>query len=158
MALKSFDGFTQTFQVGDVVTSSSGTYGLEVVARIYIEHLYMKRWVTRSVELTGGEKKDISYGFLALRSTFELRDEYTHLWTPDPKIVIRSGDIFKDANGNVYVATDSETVWNVNSGGWNGVTVENGEILWGWSSRLPLTMQTTVSGHTYSSKMSRSGS
>lgn len=156
MALRKFDSYTQTFEVGDVLTSSSGTYGLEIVARIYIEHLNVKRWVTRSVELTGGEKKDISYGNLALRSTYQLRDNYTRLWTPDPKVVIRPGDVFKDADGNVYVATDSGTVWSVNSGGWNGVTVENGEILWGWSSRTPLTMQTTISGHTYSSKMSQS--
>lgn len=154
MALKSFYSSMQAFEVGDVVTSQSGTYGVELVARVYIEHLYVKRWVVRSVELIGGEKKDISYGSLALRSTNELRDIYTHLWTPGPEIVIRPGDVFKDADGNVYVASDSGTVWSVNSGGWNGVTVEGGKILWGWSSRTPLTMQTTMSGHRYSKKIS----
>lgn len=143
----------QMFSVGDVVVDATAVYGREILARPFIQDIDQYRFITRAVSISNNKAVPAGVGKLHVQSTTELRNTFFSLWTPDVAPLFRKGDVLKDGKGGFYLAENDMVVWNIERGTWNAVIREDDKLLWGSSSRVPLTLHTTISGEPFSKKL-----
>lgn len=153
MATTKFEAF-QEFKVGNVVVSNrvNPSYGYKLMARPFIEEIGEFRFVTQEVTIANNKATPtgVDGGYLYVKSTKDIRNEFAFLWTPDT-FKMSKGQVYKDQDGNFYVAESDTKLWSLKEGTWATVTSDTTS---GWSSygsgdKTKLTLVKTIAGHDF---------
>lgn len=110
----------EVFYAGDIVTYQSyGTqYGAKVLQMVFIDTIQVYWFVVQFGKIVDNAwKGDVGYDgepSLSVLSAKELRGSYSNKWTPG--LTVKSGDVLKDQNGEVFLVETDQKVWNLKDG------------------------------------------
>ena len=117
MATKANTGFYN----GDVIVTkgySGSLYGAKVLKEIYVDEISEYRWIYQSGDIVDNKFRPSSGGNISITTSKELSEAFSLIWTPDPELSPRKGDILtgKYVSGNTVVLyfEDNDTVYRLN--------------------------------------------
>lgn len=117
MATKTNTGFYN----GDVIVSKSyggDLYGVKVLKEVYIDGIGGYRWIYQFGNITDNKFKPSGGDDISIATQKDLKSAYDLIWTPDPELSPRKGDILigKNVSGKTVVLyfEDSDTVYRLN--------------------------------------------
>lgn len=120
MAVTKLDKSYETFSRGDVIVDSVNyvNYGVKVLRSTSVEgvgdaHIVQYGRVKNNEWV--GDKRYNGEVDIAIISAENLRKSYAGKWKKGT-LDVKSGDVLKDQNDNVYLVSTPDTVWSVESG------------------------------------------
>lgn len=113
---KSFESFSR----GDVVVDSVGVqpYGVKVLRGLSVEGVgeaFIVQYGRVKNNEWFGDKRYNGEVDITIISAKKLREGYAGKWKKDT-LDVKSGDVLKDQNDNVYLVSTPDTVWSVENG------------------------------------------